>query len=46
MWNSCGDFPKWVAITVVMAEIISGEMLDGEVFENAAVVILGAGASS
>jgi len=29
-----------------MAEIISGEMLDGEVFDNAAVVILGAGDSS
>ena len=43
MWNSCGDFPKWVAITVVMAEIISGEMLDGEVFDNAAAVILGVG---
>ena len=46
MWNSCGDFPKWVAITVVMAEIISGEMLDEEVFDNAAVVILGADDSS
>ena len=46
MWNSCGDFPKWVAITVVMAERMSGEMLDGEVFDNAAVVILGAGDSS
>jgi len=45
MWNSCGDFPRWVAITDVMAEIISGETLGGEVFGNAGGVIFCAGGS-
>ena len=40
----CGN--RWVAITAVIAEIISGETFDGEIFGNAAEVIFCAGGSS
>ena len=33
MWNSSGDFPKWVAITAVIAEIISGVIAFAEVWD-------------